>query len=241
MATIAPPPIARHTDYPESDGEPMAETDLHVNEILALIAMLKDRYRAMQEVYVAGNNFIYYEEGEPASRFSPDVYVVFGVSRHPRRTYRLWEEGRPPTVVIEVSSRKTWLEDEGNKKTLCARLGVAEYFIYDPAGEYLAPPLQGFQLKGKQYQPIPVDDDGALISKALDLKLQIEGGRIQLIDAARGERLLRMEELQAARREAEERATAEHQARRQAEARAAAAEAEAQRLRDELQRLKGQG
>jgi hypothetical protein len=118
------------------------------------------------------------------------------------------------------------LEDEGNKKALCARLGVAEYFLYDPEGEYLTPPLQGFQLKGKQYQPMPVDADGALVSKVLGVKLQIEGGQIQLIDAATNERLLRMEDLQ--------------QARREAEARAAAAEAELQRLRDELKRLKEQ-
>ncbi len=212
--------------YPESDGEPMAETDLHVDEILALIAMLKERYRNAQDVYVAGNNFIYYEEGDPTARFSPDVYVVFGVPNHLRRVYKLWEEGKAPALVVEVSSRKTWLEDEGNKKALCARLGVAEYFLYDPEGEYLTPPLQGFQLKGKQYQPMPVDADGALVSKALGLKLQIEGGQIQLIDAATNVRLLRMEDLQ--------------QARREAEARAAAAEAELQSLRAELKRLKGQ-
>ena len=226
MTTVAPPFTARRIDYPESDGEPMAETDLHVNEILALIAMLKDRYRNAPDVYVAGNNFIYYEEGDPSARFSPDVYVVFGASNHLRRVYKLWEEGKAPALVVEVSSRKTWLEDEGNKKALCARLGVAEYFLYDPEGEYLTPPLQGFQLKGKQYQPMPVDADGALVSKALGLKLQIEGGQIQLIDAATNERLLRMEDLQ--------------QARREAEARAAAAEAELQSLRDELKRLKEQ-
>lgn len=47
--------------------------------------------------------------------------------------YKLWEEGgRVPVFVMEVSSRKTWLEDIGNKKALCARLGVADYFLFDP-------------------------------------------------------------------------------------------------------------
>ncbi len=219
MTTIAPPFTARRSDYPDSDGEPMAETDLHVDEILALIAMLKERYRNAQDVYVAGNNFIYYEEGDPTARFSPDVYIVFGTPKRQRRTYRLWEEGRPPTVVIEVTSRKTRLEDAGNKKILCAQLGVAEYFTYDPAGEYLRPPLQGFHLEADEYRPIKADSEGKLLSKALGVKMYLDGGLLNLADAATGERLLRTDEVQQALREAE---------------------AELEKLRAELKRLKGQ-
>ena len=237
LATL--PRIVSPADYPESDGKPMAETDLHLEEMLALIAILQDRYRDAPEVYVAGNNFIYFDEGNPGARLSPDVYVVFGAPKRLRRTYKLWEESRAPAFVLEVSSRQTWPEDEGNKKAICARLGVAEYFLYDPEGDYLEPPLQGFRLEKRAYLPLPMDNEGRLFSQALGLKLRLDNGRLQLIEAASGERLLRPQDAYAARREAEARATAAEQAARREEEARLTAEAELARLRAELERLRG--
>ena len=80
--------------YPESDGEPLCppprepkgETDIHIEEMLEARLALKDRYRDDPQVYVAGNLLMYYEEGNPAARFSPDVFVVFGVPKHRRQS-----------------------------------------------------------------------------------------------------------------------------------------------------------
>jgi Uma2 family endonuclease len=140
--------------YPESDGQPMAESDIHRDYMVDVIDTLKDRYRNQNDVYVSGNLFIYYEKGVKSSVFSPDAFVIFGVAKKRRRSYKLWEEGnKVPDVVFEVTSLSTWLEleDEGNKKTLCRRLGVPEYFMYDPKGEYLNPPLQGSRLERGVY------------------------------------------------------------------------------------------
>lgn len=63
-------------EYPESDGKPMAETGIHVEELLNLLSSLIDRYQGVPDVYVAGNNFFYYVEGNPRYAVSPDVYVV---------------------------------------------------------------------------------------------------------------------------------------------------------------------
>ena len=41
--------------YPSSDGRPMAESDVHLEEMVYLIMVLKDRYRDLQDVYVGGN------------------------------------------------------------------------------------------------------------------------------------------------------------------------------------------
>lgn len=60
------------------------------------------------------------------------MFVVFGVPKRQRRVYKLWEEGARPAFVLELSSRGTWVEDAGNKKALCARFGVQEYFLFDP-------------------------------------------------------------------------------------------------------------
>ncbi len=183
--------------YPESDGKPMGETDWHRKAMMALIEMLEARYRDRQDVYVSGNLFVYYEKGKPSSVFAPDAFVVFGVSKRERRTYKLWEEGgKAPDVVFEVSSESTSLEDEGSKKVICRRLGVSEYFLYDPEQAYLEPPLQGFRLTNGRYQLLTPDANG-LYSQQLDLYLRLEGQQLRLIDAATGEHLLTPQEAQA--------------------------------------------
>lgn len=53
--------------YPESDGQPMAETGLHVQAMVDLLAALWIRYEGTPDVYVAGNQFLYYVEGNPGS------------------------------------------------------------------------------------------------------------------------------------------------------------------------------
>ena len=88
----------QHDDdfYPSSDGKPMAESDLHQREMLDLIAALRDRYRSAPDVYVAGNNLLYYVRGDRGAVVSPDVYVVKGVPKGLRKSYKLWEEGWGP-------------------------------------------------------------------------------------------------------------------------------------------------
>ena len=193
--------------YPESDGQPMAETDLHWRATVDLALMLKARYRDIDGVYVASDNFVYYREGDPSGVFSPDVYVVFGVESKPRRTYKVWEEGVTPTVVFEITSRSTSLEVEGNKKVLCARLGVREYWLFDPEGDALSPALQGYRLPEDAeltpYEPVEPEDDGSLVSEALGLVLRNDGGRLDLRDVETGERLLPPDELESARVAAE--------------------------------------
>ena len=50
-----------------------------------------------------------------------------------RRIYKLWEEGRAPQVIFEVTSRSTRREDLRSKHDLYERLGVSEYFLFDSA------------------------------------------------------------------------------------------------------------
>jgi Uma2 family endonuclease len=209
----------REVKYPDSDGKPMAETDLHRDEMLELIAMLRVRYEDRADVYVSGNLFVYYEEGNPAAVVAPDVFVVFGVPSARRRTYNLWLEGTPPAVVIEVTSRRTRREDLHGKRDVYTRLGVAEYFVYDPEADYLQPPLQGHRLEAGRYLPMVPTADGTLRSTRLELDLRMEEGRVALYDADTGERLLRTGEQAAALK---------------------AAEAEAARLREDIARLRGE-
>jgi len=249
MATTPALP-ASHIHYPEADGKPIAETDTHCHAILDTIATLKEYFRTAPDVYVSGNLLLYYEAGNPTASVAPDVFVVHGIPKGARRTYKLWEEGRAPTAVIEFTSRSTRLEDLGNKRFLYASLGVREYFLCDPLGEYLDPPLQGYELVEGEYVRLTEDVGGALLSRGLGLRLQREDVRLRLVQVATGERLLWPDELAALSRaeivarleaegralQAESRAHAEADARHTAEERLAATEAELVQLRAELAR-----
>jgi Uma2 family endonuclease len=217
--------------YPERDGKPMAETDVHIDVLIYLREALRDYFRNEPQVYVAGNMLLYYEEGNPAACVAPDVFVVQGVAKGERRTYRLWEEGQPPTVVFEITSRGSRLEDLGTKRALYAMLGVQEYFLYDPLGEYLRPPLQGYRLQQGEYERMLPGDQGQLVSQTLSLELRLQDGQLLVVNPATGERLLTPAEAHTARR-------TEAEARQAAEARAALAESELERMRAELARLR---
>jgi Uma2 family endonuclease len=218
MSTTTDIPVREQLEYPESDGKPLGETDVHRREIAQIIEMLMLFFESAPDIYVSGNLMFYYERGNPGAVTSPDVFVVKGVQKGLRRTYKLWEEQHAPSVVFEITSRSTRLEDKGNKRALYAMLGVREYFMFDPLAEYLKPPLQGFRLVGEEYIAIDQASDGAPISQELGLQLSTNDSYLRLTDIATGQPLLRPAEIDAARRAAEEEIT---------------------RLRAELARLRG--
>jgi Uma2 family endonuclease len=264
MARIMAIPLEDEIYYPESDGEPMAETEDHLEELVYVWQALKNRFEADADVFVGANLFFYYRKGEPDGVVAPDGFVVKGVPKllpgnRRRRKYLLWEEGKVPCFVLETTSESTRDRDE-EKKGIYAKLGVEEYFQFDPLGEYLSPRLQGHRLMGGRYRPIRPNADGSLVSRSTGVIFRAEGTQLRLTDAATGAPLLRNEEERKARRQAEkaqrqaekkaateakarqqadearqqadERAAAEAQARRQADERAAA-EAQARRQADE--------
>jgi Uma2 family endonuclease len=234
MARMTAIPFQQEIYYPESDGQPMAESDLHRKEMSYLIDSLDDHFAQTPDVYVAGNLFLYYVKGDPRSVVAPDTFVVKGVPKGNRKVYKLWEEGgQVPCLVVEVTSDTTRDEDLEKKMSLYERLGVDEYFLFDPLGDYLSPRLQGHRLVRGRYQPLS-SRNGSLASRTTGVTFMLEGGHIRLIETATGEPLLRREEwkARAARvAQAETRLAAEIEARR-------AAEDEIARLRAELERLR---
>jgi Uma2 family endonuclease len=238
------PPAEEEIYYPETDGKPMGETEYHVAAILYLYGAL-DLYLQKRKMHVAADLFLYYEQGNPRAVKAPDVMVIKGLDKAFRRTFKTWKEKAVPCVVFEVTSASTIDEDLGGKRDLYARLGVAEYFIFDPEEEALDPPLEGYRLKEKQYVPIKPGRDGSLLSKELGLRVRAEGYLPRLSDAKTGQPLpttkeIHEQERQRAEQAEQERQRAEQQRQRaeQAEQRAEQAEAEATRLREELDRLK---
>ena len=239
FSPAAPPALTRaavEVEYPSSDGKPLAENDAQLAAIVYGITVLRTRYAGRSDVYVSGDLLIYYEEGNPRVSVAPDVFVVFGVEDRMRMSYKVWEEGKGPDFVLEVASPGTWREDVGRKRDIYARLGVKEYWLYDPLGEHLEPVLQGNRLVDGEYerQPLLKSVDGrlGLRSGTLGLELWAEGGKMRFRDPETGLDLLghheehdRAEREAAARRSAEVRAEREAAARRQEVAARRAAEA----------------
>lgn len=198
-------PLSRAIDYPESDGRPMAETQVHGQVQVDLLNVFRKRYAEVPNVYVWGNLLLYYVEGDPRACVAPDLFLVKGVDKRVRPVYKLWEEGRAPSLVIEVTSKSTRSEDLRTKKRVYQRLGVDEYFLFDPLGEYLHPRLQGFRLVQGHYEAMDADADLSLLSRTTGLRLLPEGDRLRLRDAATGEPLLWDDEEEERRRAAEAR------------------------------------
>jgi Uma2 family endonuclease len=171
--------------YPASDGEPMGETGLHVLAILQLFQAFLDHLP--ESDFSAADMFWYWEEGHPKSCVAPDVMVVKGVGRAHRRSFFTWLEGGAiPCIVFEMASENTWREDVGEKRAKYERLGVREYILFDPEGEYLRPRLQGFRLVEGRYQPIEPDAEGRLRSEELGFLLVPQGIFLRLLDETTG-------------------------------------------------------
>jgi len=160
----------------------MAETDLHRLLIVDLIDSLDAFYNADPMVYVSGNLLLFYVPGDRRRHVSPDVFVVKGVPKRRRRNFLVWEEGKGPDAVFEITSASTREEDEDDKFWLYQdTLRVPEYFLFDPLGEYLNPPLKGYRLRDGKYIPIrPVR--GRLPSRVLGLHLERSGSELRLFD-----------------------------------------------------------
>ena len=196
-------------DYPSSDGKPVAESDFQLTVLTYAREALRIHFRAHEDVYVAANLLIYYREGDVDVRVAPDVFVVVGASSHERSSYLLWQEPKAPDWVLEITSRSTRGEDQGRKRELYRRLGVAEYWQYDPTGDYLSPPLQGLELVAGEYDELPSGERGdgtqAMVSAVLGLELRVSERGLRFHDPETDRDLPTHAEISAAQRQAETR------------------------------------
>ena len=190
--------------YPSSDGEPLAETQQHVLAILMALALLR-LYLQEQPAVVFADQFLYYIEGNPRARVAPDVMVVFNIEKRLYANYKIWEGQQTPAIIFEVTSAGTKETDWNFKKTLYEQLGVTEYWLFDPYGEWITEQLQGYRLnEDGVYKPIRDN-----CSEVLQLKLQAEEYLIRFYRLDNGEKLLTPEELYSANLAANQRADQE--------------------------------
>ena len=229
------PNLVEDPRYPSSDGQRMAESPQQSEAMIDAVSCLEVFFQDRKDVFVASDLLIYYREAVPAMRVAPDVFVTFGTPQGHRMNYKLWEEGRPPDFVLEVASPTTVKEDVERKPGLYARIGVREYWQFDPHGDLLDPLLQGRRLVGRRYVELRPErqagEESWYVSEVLGLHLVSEGTCLRFWDPVRQDFLRTLEESEQDREGAERRWFEAEQARQAAEEDARAAHAEIAKLK----------
>jgi len=189
MTAIIPAVEKTEIFYPSADGEPLAETYDHLYAILTTLEVLK-QYLAGRQATVLADQFLYYSQGFPKLRVAPDVMVIFDVAPGGRDNYKIWEEGQVPKVIFEMTSPSTRDDDRSFKKNIYQQLEVEEYWLFDPKGEWIPEKLQGYRLRGENYELIT--DNRSI---PLQLRLAVEDKLIGFYREDTGEKLLMPTEL----------------------------------------------
>jgi len=242
-ALEAVPPIPKTQDlpkeifYPSEDGEPLAETSVHADAIITTVAVLRNYLAAKfseRSPVVLADQFLYYAQGFPRLRVAPDVMVIFDIPQQPYDNYKIWETGQVPSVIFEMTSASTQVHDQNKKRELYESIGVQEYWLFDPKGEWIPEKLRGYRRQAS----LPENEEESLVytaiadglSQVLGLRLEVEDTLIGFYQMDTGEKLLIPSELFTALQEQTQRAES-------AEERARLAEEDAQKLRDHLAAL----
>ena len=218
----------------------MADNTRQAQAMIEFGAMLKRHYRDRDDVFYAIDLLVYYSAPDPEAKVAPDALVALGLPAGDRDSYKVWVEGKVPDFVLEVASPSTAAKDRKEKKALYRRLGVGEYWLYDPTGGLHKPRLRGFRLTAAGTYAELVGRRGpgkalAFASPCLGLELRFDGERLRMWDPAEGTYILSILELDAAWREALERLEAEAEARQAAE-QLAAIETQARRKETQARR-----
>lgn len=219
-------------EYPEADGKPVTEGDLHFNVFSDFWLRMKAWAAGKGDCYFGGGLFVYYREGDPRIRLVPDGFVAFGAPPGNRDTFQTWREGTAPSVVFEITSRKTRRYDMGKKWRVYQDVWrVSELFLFDPRGDYLKPWLQGFRRSRTGLVPIRPTAAGSVRSRKLGLLFSHMGHQLRLHHATTGA-IVPTED--------ERRGAAELELRERIERQAAKANAEKKQLVTENERLRAE-
>ena len=224
-------------DVSEHPEDAMDQND-EMDEIIGLLRARFTGFGSRPDVFLSRETNICYDPNNLNVRISPDVYLAFGVDARairPRKLYLPWEVGKPPDWVLEIASESTGQRDVDYKPGVYARIGVPEYWRFDPSGgANHGAALSGLLLTGGVYREVELTTgpDGILkgYSPVLGLSLCWDEGWPRFYDPATGTYLEGW-------REAAARAAAAEAQRDASAAARAAAEAEVRRLQEQLRRL----
>jgi Uma2 family endonuclease len=176
--------------FPSGDldsDEPPLESSLHLQQLLLLLKCLDWLWKDRTDYFAAGNLTIYYSPNQLKSEYfrGPDLLVVLGAEKRPRKSWVTWEEnGQYPHIIIELLSNSTAKTDDlrsvedhrGFKKELYANVfRTPDYFWFDPNSLE----FQGFHLLDGRYEALEPNAQGHLWSQQLGLFLGVHAGTLR--------------------------------------------------------------
>jgi hypothetical protein len=246
-------PDPMHLEGWEEQDEPLA-SDPHSDEQTYCFMAL--RYLLNPDShYVSMDRWLRMDPAKDSDKLLPDLLIALDVLEQQWGVdeYVPWEVGKAPEVLGEFLSPSSVMADKLDKPERYAKLGVKEYFLFDPDGKYRVPRIQGWSLhRDGSRVALPREADGGVASRVVPVRFVLVDEHIGAVDIRTGQPALRYEAAQRllrqeieARRQAEQAQERAEQARqreaaaRQREAAARrAAEAELEQLRAELARLR---
>ncbi len=127
-----------------------------------------------RKIYLSCDLAVYYPN---EAMFCPDLLAVLDVDDHHRNKWVVNHEGKGLDFVLEVHVADDRKKDFEQNVERYARLGIPEYFAFDPPRKL----LRGYRLAEADagvYQPI-LAQAGRYESLMLDLHLCVEGDRLR--------------------------------------------------------------
>jgi len=200
--------VAYHYDFYPTEEDLMGDNSVHLDLMIYLLLVLRWLFHE-QRCAVYGNLNFYQTSDPQENPVVPDVAVIKGVEYQDRQSWSIGRTGPAPQVVFEIASPKTWLlNDLQEKPRRYARMGVQEYFAYDPNERPILKErpqrLFGWRLdplRGEMRE-MPLRPDGSLWSIHLKSFLVPDGKYLRLYDQ-QGNMRLTKEEAETNRAEAE--------------------------------------
>ena len=200
VLSLTTPPIVTEIEYPDSDGQPMADNTLQFQWIVIIKENLELLFRDAPDVFVAGDLLWYPVEGQNTIRRAPDAMVAIGRPKGYRGSYQQWREDNiAPQVVFEILSPGNRLAEMSLKFDFYQRYGVEEYYLYDPDDCELL----GWIRQQEYLRTIEAIDNW--VSPRLGIIFQMKNQQLQILRPD-GKPFLSFLELDQLRQEAENRA-----------------------------------
>ncbi|WP_198262628.1 Uma2 family endonuclease [sulfur-oxidizing endosymbiont of Gigantopelta aegis] len=159
----------------ENEFNLMGETTMHFQARVSATEVLRRFYGNQgKKVFIASDLHTLYP-GERA--FYPDLLVVFDVSDHHRSSWNVLREKKGLDFALEILSKGTRRKDKVEKLNLFARIGIPEYFMFDP-DKYT---LKGYSLDGSAYQEIPAVSGKGVYSNMLGLHMRVDNYKLRFV------------------------------------------------------------
>lgn len=203
--------------FPEEyllEEDEMGESEAQFQLIRYLVAVLE--WLSLAKNWKISGNLELTHRGVRNSqhKITPDISVYKNFTMPAQEKWRLksWNIERSqvaPAVVFEISSNSTWQSDivpgEDNKPAIYGRLGIKEYFAFDPNDPPVWRNTGGRRLLGWRYEngqavELQPDEQGQLWSEELDSWLKVDGVYLRLYDRDNN---LRLTETEANKRDKE--------------------------------------